>query len=301
MNPVEPIVWGSEWIYTSRSGSEWTLKGYGGDGAVILTDVNTNYNGRFSTNGSYFGGGDDEIRRAGDIISQRLRGGVSLLRTAKVGQSLTRGEAIKMLAECHIGDGDILGEAARKILETNAEADTHIADLEKRIVNQRTEINTRVAAQHFAEDRAIFLDGIMVENMHLRAQLRLAQEREVQLRFVLGDVITNQHDQKDIQAALAFQPQLSKSEMLTQLYDGQTPEEKRESWRARAEQLLKRDNACIKITCGNTVRLVEDIHFPPSDSCGELGCGFVNQGHDDLFDLGFKHEDIVKHGLKITL
>lgn len=52
----------------------------------------------------------------------------------------------------------------------------------------------------------------------------------------------------------------------------------------------------IKLTCGELVRYVENLEL--TDGCS-LGCSFVNNGHDDLFDLGFRQADIEKYGLKV--
>lgn len=51
----------------------------------------------------------------------------------------------------------------------------------------------------------------------------------------------------------------------------------------------------IKLTCGDEVRYVENLEVNPKS----LGCSFVNNGHDDLFDLGFSVEGLTKKGLKV--
>jgi hypothetical protein len=51
----------------------------------------------------------------------------------------------------------------------------------------------------------------------------------------------------------------------------------------------------IKLTCGDEVRYVNNLEVNPKS----LGCSFVNNGHDDLFDLGFSVEGLTKKGLKV--
>lgn len=52
----------------------------------------------------------------------------------------------------------------------------------------------------------------------------------------------------------------------------------------------------IKIQCGDKIRCVKDIHIVEP-----LGCSLVNNGHDDLFDLGFRHDELEEFGLIITV
>jgi len=51
----------------------------------------------------------------------------------------------------------------------------------------------------------------------------------------------------------------------------------------------------VKLTCGDKVRHVRNIEVNPKS----LGCSLVNNGHDDLFDLGFTVEELSAKGLKI--
>lgn len=52
----------------------------------------------------------------------------------------------------------------------------------------------------------------------------------------------------------------------------------------------------MKLVCGAyEVETNTPLKFCPT----HIGCSFVNGGRDDLFDLGFKHSELLKHGLKV--
>ena len=51
----------------------------------------------------------------------------------------------------------------------------------------------------------------------------------------------------------------------------------------------------IMLICDNHKVRVKNIVVEDSS----LGCSLVNDGHDDLFDLGFTDEKLTKFGLKI--
>lgn len=52
----------------------------------------------------------------------------------------------------------------------------------------------------------------------------------------------------------------------------------------------------LTLDCNGKKRYVMDVVICASS----LGCSLVNEGHDDLYDLGYSVEELKKYGLKIT-
>lgn len=55
--------------------------------------------------------------------------------------------------------------------------------------------------------------------------------------------------------------------------------------------------AKLKLIVGNKERIVDDIQIRISGGCP--GVSLVNNGSDDLYDIGFRVDEIAEHGLKI--
>lgn len=53
----------------------------------------------------------------------------------------------------------------------------------------------------------------------------------------------------------------------------------------------------IEIKVGEKIRYVDNVHLTSSKGGGIYG--MVNNGHDDLYDLGFKVDEILEHGIEI--
>lgn len=66
---------------------------------------------------------------------------------------------------------------------------------------------------------------------------------------------------------------------------------------AKHESVVNRD-FFIRITCGKTVRVVKNIAV--IKGVPQIGCSLVNDGRDDLYDLGFRHEELEANGLTIA-
>lgn len=56
--------------------------------------------------------------------------------------------------------------------------------------------------------------------------------------------------------------------------------------------------AKLKLILGTKERIVDDIVIRVVNGC--IGVSLVNNGHDDLFDLGFKVGDLCTESLKIV-
>ena len=56
------------------------------------------------------------------------------------------------------------------------------------------------------------------------------------------------------------------------------------------------ETPAMKLVCGD---YDVEIFTPLQFSKTSLGCSLVSNGSRDLYDLGFKHKELQKHGLKV--
>lgn len=55
--------------------------------------------------------------------------------------------------------------------------------------------------------------------------------------------------------------------------------------------------AKLKLICGDKERIVDNIEIRVTNGC--IGVSLVNNGRDDLFDIGFKVSELLNQSMKI--